>query len=86
MGSLPAEEFQRRLMKTLEGLDGGVPIFDILVFGVGDTKEEALLDHDVKLGALFGRCPAKGIKLNRDKLSFVYLKSRSWDMCYPNMD
>lgn len=57
-GILPApEEFQRR------------PIFDdILVYGVGETQAEALCDHDVKIRALFKRCSAKGIKLNKEKL------------------
>ena len=68
-GISPApEEFQRRLVQALEGLDGVSPIFDdILVFGVGETREEALKDHD-KRRALFERCRCKGIRLNRDKV------------------
>ena len=69
-GISPApEEFQRRLQHALEGLQGVMPIFDdILVFGVGETQAEALSDHDVKIRALFQRCRAKGIKLNKEKL------------------
>ena len=69
-GISPApEEFQRRLEYALEGLDGIKPIFDdILVFGVGETEAEALLDHDAKLTALLERCRATGIKLNKEKL------------------
>ena len=69
-GIAPApEEFQRRLNEALEGLDGTKAIFDdILVYGVGDTDEEALADHDKKLANLLQRCREKQIKLNKDKL------------------
>ncbi len=69
-GISPApEEFQRRLVQALDGLDSVKPIFDdILVFGVGETKADAIADHDKKLTALLERCRAKGVKLNRDKL------------------
>jgi len=47
-GVSPApEEFQRRIDIALEGLPGQKAIAeDILVFGAGDTDEEALKDHD----------------------------------------
>ena len=41
---------------------------DILVYGTGDTQEEALKDHDRKLEALLHRCQERGIKLNKNKL------------------
>ena len=45
------------------------PIFDdILVFGVGEIRAEALSDHEAKLKAFFECCHTKGIKLNKDKL------------------
>ena len=61
-GISPApEEFQRRLVQALEGLEGVMPIFDdILVFGVGENQEEAVRDHDEKLMALFERCRNTG--------------------------
>ena len=34
----------------------------------GETKADAIADHDKKLTALLERCRAKGVKLNRDKL------------------
>lgn len=69
-GISPApEEFQRRLDEALEGLEGVKAIHDdIVVFGCGDTDEEAKHDHDRKLQALFDRCRDENIKINRDKL------------------
>ena len=66
-GISPApEEFQRRRVNALQGLDGVMPIFDdILIFGAGDTEAEAMADHDAKLRALMQRCREKGIKLNK---------------------
>ena len=60
-GISPApKEFQRRLHTALGGLEGVVPIFDdILIFGVGETKEEAIENHDQRLKSLFERCRKK---------------------------
>ena len=71
-GISPApEEFQRRLDTALAGLQGGVPIFDdILVYGVGETKAEAIENHHQRLTALLERCKNKGIKLNKVKCKF----------------
>ena len=70
-GIAPApEEFQRRLNEALKGLDGVRTIADdIIVFGVGDTDDEAVLDHDRKLLALFESCRQRH-KLNKDKMKF----------------
>lgn len=71
-GIAPApEEFQRRLNKALEGLDGVRTIADdIIVFGVGDADDEVVVDHDCKLLALLERCRQRRIKLNKDKRKF----------------
>ena len=53
-------EFQRRINEAL----------DIIVFVVGDTDDEAVLDHDRKLLALLERCRQRHIKLNKDKMKF----------------
>jgi len=54
------EEFQKRLMAALEGLDGVLCIADdILVFGEGTTYQEAEQDHDRCLAALMERCSKK---------------------------
>ena len=69
--SAAPEEFQRRLDTALEGLEGVRPICDdILIYGVGDSYDEAMVDHDNKLVALLQRCRSKGIKLNQKKLKF----------------
>ena len=49
-GISPApEEFQRRLNEVIEGHDGVRTVADdIIVFGVGDTEDAALRDHDTK--------------------------------------
>ena len=50
------EEFQMRLLQVLDGLSGIIVIADdILVFGSGDTYEEAEKDHDRNLTALMDR-------------------------------
>ena len=65
------EEFQRRLNEALEGLDGIRTIADdIIVFGVGDTDDEAVVDHDRELLTLLEHCRQRHIKLNKDKLKF----------------
>jgi len=54
---------------VLEGLDGILNITDdVVIYGVGDTEGEALIDHDRKLEALLERCKTCGIALNKNKL------------------
>ena len=63
-----AEIFQKKLLEALSGLEGIECVADdIILFGVGDTKEEAEKNHDDRLQALLQRCREKGIKLNRKK-------------------
>ena len=49
------EEFQRRLEECLEGLDN-VEADDIVIYGAGDTEEEADASHDRALRALLDHC------------------------------
>ena len=64
------EEYQRRQDQTVEGLPGVRSIIDdILIYGEGDTEEEAITDHDVKFRTLMERCKERNLKLNKDKLS-----------------
>ena len=77
------EEFQRRQQQVVEGLQGVIAIHDdILVFGEGESDEEAVVDHDEKVRALMQRCRERNVKLNKEKVKFkakeVY---RSLDMC-----
>ena len=71
-GISPApEEFQQCLNTALGGLQGIVPIYDdIFISGVGETKAEAIKNHEQRLLALLERCTNKGIKLNKEKCKF----------------
>ena len=63
------EEFQRRQHEVLENLNGVDVIADeILVYGRGETYEEALADHDKNLKALLQRARDVNFKFNKDKL------------------
>ena len=67
--SSASEEFQRKQHDALEGLQGTeVIVDDILVYGQGETMEEAIRDHDEKLVSVLERARAVGLKLNKDKL------------------
>ena len=68
-GILAPEIFQARMHQLLEGLSGVACIADdILVYGCGDTVEEALADHDNRMIALLDRCRGRDLHLNKDKL------------------
>ena len=63
------EEYQRRLHEILEGLAGvDVVADDIVVFGCGDTDEEARKDHDKNLISLLQRARSRNLKLNKQKV------------------
>ena len=70
MGISPAaEEYQRRQIEVLEGLDGVAVIADdILIYGCGETTEDAQGDHDRNLEAVFHRAREVNLKLNKSKL------------------
>ena len=70
-GIAPApQEFQRRLNQALEGLDGVRTIADDIVYGVGDTENDAVVGHDRKFLALLERCLQEHVKLTKDKVQF----------------
>lgn len=65
------EEFQRRLNEALEGLDGVRTIADdIIVFGVGDTGDESVVNHDRKFLTLLEPCRQRHVKLNKEGMKF----------------
>ena len=68
-GVSPAPElFQRRMHEALAGLKGVACIADdILVYGCGDTLQEAQQDHDGNVRQLMSRCREKNLKLNKSK-------------------
>ena len=65
--SVSPEIFQKRVNQVLEGLEGILNIADILVYGEGDTVDQASADHDKKLEALLLGCRECGVSLNKDK-------------------
>ncbi|KAK2564108.1 Retrovirus-related Pol polyprotein from transposon 412 [Acropora cervicornis] len=66
--SASSEIFQKRVSQALEGPEGILNITDdILIYGIGDTEDEARRDHDRKLEALLIRCRERGIALNKNK-------------------
>ena len=74
--SLGPEEYRRRQHEALEGLTGVVnKADDILVFGSGDSMEEA--DHDINLWNLMLRCREVNLKLNPRNFQFK-VKQVTW--------
>ena len=72
------EEYQLRQHEVLEGLVGVVnKANDILVFGCGDTIEEAEKDRDINLWNVMLRCRAANLKLNLKKFQFK-VKQVTW--------
>ena len=62
------EEFQRRLDECLEGLENIAVIHDdMIVFGSGESTEEATASHDHAFKALLNKCRERGLKLNKKK-------------------
>ena len=67
--SVSSEIFQKRVNQALAGLEGILDtVDDVLIYGVGDTEEQANADHDQKLVKLLERCQSHGIALNPGKL------------------
>lgn len=67
---MSSEIFQRRVNHALARLEGILDIVDdVLIYGVGDTEEQANADHDQKLVKLLERCQSQGIALNPDELT-----------------
>lgn len=66
-----SEEYQRRMMQALEGLDGiAIVADDILVYGCGDSREEAEKQHDDNLVKLLEACRKQNLKLNKEKVRY----------------
>ncbi|KAK7095117.1 hypothetical protein V1264_002767 [Littorina saxatilis] len=67
--SVAPEEFQRRMDEAVQGLPGVFAVHDdIIVWGKGDTDEEASVDHDRNVQSLLQRCREKNVKLNKQKV------------------
>jgi hypothetical protein len=69
--SSASEEFQRLVDDVIGDLHGVETIADdLLVYGSGDSYEEAVVNHDKHLIALLDRCRERNLKLNKTKLIF----------------
>ena len=65
------EEFQHRLSNVLDGLPGVTVVADdILIYGKGDSMQEAREDHDNNLQKLLERACHVNLKLNLSKCRF----------------
>lgn len=69
------EIFQKEQQQIICGLKGVRCIADdVLIFGVGDTREEALEDHNKNLRAALDRFRQRGLKINRSKMRLAMTK------------
>ena len=84
--SASSEIFQKRVSQALEGLDGILNITDdVLIYGVGDTEDEAIADHDRKLritevpfmGHIFSK---DGLKIDPNKAKAALEMTRPEDV------
>ena len=67
--SASSEIFQKHLTHALENLPGVQCIADdVLVYGTGESDEEATINHDRSLQNLLQRCKDRGIVLNPDMM------------------
>ena len=67
--SSASEEFQRRLHEITAGLTGvEVIVDDILIYGIGDTEEQASANHDHNIINLLERAKENNLKFNPKKL------------------
>ena len=65
------EEYQRQKREFLNGLRGVINIADdICVYGCGDTKEDADIDHHPNLVQLSEKCAEHDLWLSAKKLQF----------------
>ena len=65
------EEYQRLQHEFLNGLQGVINIADdICVFGCGDLREEADIDHDKNFTSLLEKCSNHDLRLSAKKLQF----------------
>ncbi|UYV78388.1 K02A2.6-like [Cordylochernes scorpioides] len=72
--SAAPEEFQRRLHEVIEGLEGVEVIADdILVFGKGNTTEDAIRYYNIKLEQLLMRARERNLNLTKTKFDCVQI-------------
>ena len=65
------EEYQRREHEFLDGLRGVINIADdICMYGCGNTKEDADIDHDRNLVQLLEKCAEHDLRLSTKNFQF----------------
>ena len=65
------KEYQRWQHEFLDGLQGVINIADnICVFRCGNSKEEAVLDHDKNLTSLLEKCSKQDLRLSAKNIQF----------------
>lgn len=70
--NVSSEIFQKRLLQQIANLPGIACVADdIIVYGVGDTRSEADVNHDIRLRNLLKRCRERKIKLNKEKIEMT---------------
>ncbi|XP_065073526.1 uncharacterized protein K02A2.6-like [Ochlerotatus camptorhynchus] len=69
-GISPAPEiFQKKLHETIHGLRNVRALADdVLIYGCGETEQEAMRDHNANLKAFLQRMHERGVKLNSEKV------------------
>ncbi|XP_041472642.1 uncharacterized protein K02A2.6-like [Lytechinus variegatus] len=71
------EEYQRRQHEVVQGLPGVEAIVDdLLVYGSGETMEEAIINHDQNLRRLLERARQVGLKFNKTKIQLKQTEVR----------
>lgn len=72
-GVSPAnKEFQRRINQSISGLYGVLAVHDdVLIYGVGETSEEAQIDHDKKLISFLDCCSDKKNQTEHIKVKYL---------------
>ncbi|XP_055634155.1 uncharacterized protein K02A2.6-like [Toxorhynchites rutilus septentrionalis] len=70
--SCAPEIYQKAQQQLISGLKGIRCLADdVVVYGCGDTVEQAMLDHNRNLEATFQRFRERGLKINRDKMKIA---------------
>lgn len=75
--SASAEIYQQKQNEIVKGLEGVEAIADdLLVYGIGETYEMALRDHNRKLRNLFERLKENNVKLNKKKMRLAVTEAK----------
>ena len=81
--SAAPEIFQMKLDEAINGLKGVARIMDdLLIWGEGETLEEANLDHDRNVESLLQRAHDRNIIGMQKSLNFGRKKCDTQDMCF----